>query len=88
MNNKLVEKQVKEKLEDQHGLLSFKRLPSTTIPMYKSVEVDDKKGANIEKRSHHLLKLKAVRKHFSLGKQLLYGYCKKAKEFLQTDYLE
>ena len=46
INNKLVEKQVREKLEDQHALLSFKRLPSTTIPMYKSVKVDEKSSKN------------------------------------------
>lgn len=68
MNNKLVEKQVKEKLEDQHDLLSFKRISSTTIPMYKSVKVDGKKGCKNRKVFSPFVEIKSNDKAFFIRK--------------------
>ena len=55
----LVESEVKDILENKQKLLSFKRMPSTTIPMYAAESVENSKAISKGKKFCPFLEVKA-----------------------------
>ena len=90
----LADSTIKETLEQQQHFL-YKRLPSSTIPMYKQDECvkAEKSTMTLQKKwiarnSINLLKLKqTITKPFSFVKPQLFGYSKRVSVFPLIVYL-
>ena len=68
IDNKVVDNSIHTVFENQHKLLSFKRLSSTTIPMYNVIDAENKKGTKNKQNFSPFVKIRSHEGTFFIRK--------------------